>query len=569
MRSPIAALTWEIFRRNRRTIWVIAAIILSAWVFNLCFASEFRSTVSQNRQLLTINCLLMVASVLLVFSVFNYTEFNPQKEWTGFPYRLFALPVTALTLIAVPMLLGVAGVELVYLIWLKLIFTQNELLKPEWFACLLGSCMIFYQTILWTLAGFRVLRIIVLGLIGTSFVGVGFLPFFAQYGSSPWFSENFLIGLLSGLAVLAFAGAWVCIVRQRYGGGQRRNWVIHLIERITDALPARTKGFGSPAAAQLWYEWRRAGVLLPACIGALLFLVIAPLSWLVRNQPGSAVWILIWTLAMPIVLAFPMGKGFSKADFWSRDLGFPPFVAIRPLPTGEMVVIKMKVAALSAAISWLLVLVFLSIWLPLWADLAPLMMIRIGFWMGYGHSMWAEYAISALYVAASALVTWKLLVGGLWVGLSGNRTIFITSAAVYCLVPLLGFIVLTLLLNHDRQVRDWATEDPNRVLSICEWIAAFAVIAKFWLAAFSWRSIAPARVRTYLLLWACATLLLITFAIFLWGHGLLVLQLMSLMDFLPMDVFRLRNFLALLALLVIPFARLGYAPSALARNRHR
>ena len=569
MRSPIAALTWEICRRNRRTIWIIAAIVLSAWLFNLCFAGEFRSTVSQNRQLLTINCLLMVASVLLVFSVFNYTEFNPQKEWTGFPYRLFALPVTALTLIAVPMLLGVACVELVYLAWLKLVFTQNEPLKPEWFAVLLGACMILYQTILWTLAGFRVLRIIVLGLIGTSFVGVGFLPFFAQYDSSPWFSENILIGSLSGLAILSFVAAWVCIVRQRYGGGHRRNWVIHLIERITDALPARTKGFRSPAAAQLWYEWRRAGVLLPACIGALLFLVIAPLSWLVRNQSGSAVWILIWTLAMPMVLALPLGKGFSKADFWSRDLGFPPFVAIRPLPTGEIVVIKMKVAALSAAISWLLVLVFLSIWLPLWADLAPLMMIRIGFWMGYGHSMWAEYAISALFVAASVFVTWKLLVGGLWVGLSGNRKIFITSAAVYCLVPLLGFIGLTILLNHDRRVCAWATEDPNRVLMICEWIVAFAVIAKFWLAAFSWRSIARARVRTYLLLWICATLLLITFAIFLWGHGLLVLQLTSLMDFRPVDAYRLRNFLVLLALLVIPFARLGYAPSALAKNRHR
>jgi hypothetical protein len=269
-----------------------------------------------------------------------------------------------------------------------------------------------------------------------------------------------------------------------------------------------------------------------------------------------------------MILAFPMGKGFSKADFWSKDLGFPAFVAIRPLATGEMVVIKMKVAALSAAISWLLVLVFLSIWLPLWADLAPLMSIRIGFWMAHGHSLWAEYAISALFLAASAFVTWKLLVGGLWVGLSGNRKIFITSAVVYCLVPLLGFVGLTILLNHDRQVRAWATEDPDRVLSICEWIAALAVIAKFWLAAFSWRSIAPARVRAYLLLWACATLLLVTLAILLWGHGLLILQLMSLMDFLPVDVFRFRNLLVLLALLVIPFARLGYAPSALARNRH-
>lgn len=569
MRSPIAALTWEICRRNRRTAWGIAAIVLAAWIFNLFFAADFRESLSQQHQLLTINCLLTAASLFLVFTIFNYTEFNPQKEWTGFPYRLFALPVTSLTLMAVPMLLGIGAVELVYLVWLKLIFTEGQLAKPEWFACLLGVYLIFYQAILWTLAGFRILRIIVLGLVGTSFVGVAFLPFFAQDASPPWFSESILVGLLSGLALGAFVAAWVSVSRQRYGGGQRRNWLKSLVERVTDALPRRKRSFPSPAAAQFWYDWRRAGVLLPFCVGALLVLVIAPLSWFLRNENGNAVWILAWTLATPMILAFSLGKGFSKPDFWSGDLSLPTFVAIRPLATGELIVTKMKVAALSAGVSWLLVLAFLSLWLPLWANLAPLMMVRVGFWMAYGHSMWAEYAISALFIASSMFVTWRLLVGGLWVGLSGSRKFFLTSAVVYCLLPLLVFVGSSILLNHDRAIRAWATEDPDRVLSICEWIAAVAVIAKFWLAAFSWRSIAPARVRAYLLLWTCATLVLITLAILLWAHGLLSLSLMALMDFLPVDVTRLRNLLVLLALLVIPFARLGCAPSALAGNRHR
>src|SRR5438309_8087835 len=121
MRSPIAALTWEIWRRNRRTIRVVIGIVLAAWLFNLRFADDLRATVSQRHQLLTINCLLMAASFLLVFAIFNYTEFNPQKEWAGFPYRLFALPVRSVTLTAVPMLLGIAAVELVYLVWLKLV----------------------------------------------------------------------------------------------------------------------------------------------------------------------------------------------------------------------------------------------------------------------------------------------------------------------------------------------------------------------------------------------------------------------------------------------------------------
>jgi len=569
MNRPVTALIREIWCRNRRTIHITAALLLSSWLFNLFFAREFRPTGREDHELLTINSLLTVASLLLVFSIFNHTEFSPQREWTGFPYRLFTLPVTSLTLTAVPMLLGISVVELVYIISLKLVFRDGQLPKPEWFAALLGTYMVFYQTVLWTLAGFRLLRIIVLGLIGTSFVGVAFLPFFAQYVSSPWFSENILVTLLSGLAAAAFVVAWVCIAQQRCGGGKRRSWLKSLIERITDALPRRKKDFRSPASAQFWFEWRRAGALLPSCVGALLLLVIGPLSWFLRDDSGSATWILAWTLVMPIILAFPLGKGFSKADFWANDLTLPTSVSIRPLANGEIIVIKMKVAALSAAISWLLVLTFLALWLPLWADLAPLMMPRIGIWMTYGHSMWAEYAISALFIMAAALVTWTLLIGGLWVGLSGNRKLFFGTAAVYCFVPLAAFIVLTILLNHDQAVRAWATEDPDRVLSIFEWIATLAVIAKFWLAAFSWRSIGKPRVRAYLLLWTSATLLLAVLAILIWAHGSLDLELMGLMDFLPLDVYRLRNLLILVTLLIIPFGRIGFAPSVLAKNRHR
>ena len=569
MNRPITALVWEIWARNRRTISLAVALLLSSWLFNLFLAREFRPTGKEDHELLTINCLLTAASLLLVFSIFNYTEFSPQREWNGFPYRLFTLPVASLTLMAVPILLGISTVELVYFLSLKLVFRDGQLPKPEWFAFLLGAYMVFYQSILWALAGFRILRIIVLGLIGTSFVGVAFLPFFAEYVSSPWFSEKILMALLSRIAAVAFAAAWVCIARQRCGGGKRRSWLKCLVERVTDALPRRKKDFSSPASAQLWFEWRRAGALLPSCVGALLVLIIGPLSWFLRNDAGSAAWILIWTLATPMILAFPLGKGFSKADFWSNDLSLPASVSTRPLASGELIVIKMKVAALSAGISWLLVLTFLTHWLPFWANLEPLMMARVGLWMIYGHSRWAEHAISALFIAVAALITWKLLIGDLWIALSGSRKWFVTSMVLYCFVPIAAFIGLTILLNHDRAVRAWANEDPNRVLSIFEWLAALAVVAKFWLAAFSWRNVAKPRARSYLLLWTGATLLLAALSMLVWARGGLGLMLTGLMDFLPMDPYRLRNLLLLIALLVIPFARIGFAPAALAKNRHR
>ena len=101
----------------------------------------------------------------------------------------------------------------------------------------------------------------------------------------------------------------------------------------------------------------------------------------------------------------------------------------------------------------------------------------------------------------------------------------------------------------------------RRKPSTFAWIAALAVITKFWVAAFSWRNIAPQRIRQYLVIWLGSTLCLIALAMLVWAG--------YLRYFLPSDIYRLRSLLILVALLVIPFARVGLAPSALARNRHR
>ena len=217
---------------------------------------------------------------------------------------------------AVPISLGIAAVELAYLAWVKLVVAHGEAGRPEWSAVLIGAYMVFYQTVLWTLGGFRILRMIALGLIGTSFVGVAFLPGFGKYLSSPWLSERVLIVPVVGFALIAFLTSWMYVARQRSGGGWRRHWPKALIERIADDLPRGTRPFSSSAAAQFWFEWRRSGSLLPLCAGALLLVVIGPLSWHMRNDPASTLRILIATLAMPVILAAPVGKGFSKPDFF-------------------------------------------------------------------------------------------------------------------------------------------------------------------------------------------------------------------------------------------------------------
>jgi hypothetical protein len=347
----------------------------------------------------------------------------------------------------------------------------------------------------------------------------------------------------------------------------RENWLRKRADQIQDLLPRRRSAFASAAAAQFWFEWRRSGLLLPGLVAAILLLVVGPLSWHLRDEAAIVLWILPQTLAMPVFLAAAMSKGFSKPDFWNANLALPSFVATGPMATGDLVVAKLKTAALSAAVTWALVLAFLCLWLNLWAKVDQLSMIRIGFWMVYGHSVYPQYAIAALLLGACMLLTWKFLVNGFCIGLSGNRKLFVGSAVAYCLVAIIGISAFAWLLNHDRQFMAWVRHDPNELLRVFEWIVVVAILAKFWLAAFSWRRISWRRTWRYLLLWLGTTLLLTFLARLLWANGCLTLTLMSVLDFLPLDPYRLECFLILISLLTVPLARLGFAPSALAGNR--
>ncbi len=262
--------------------------------------------------------------------------------------------------------------------------------------------------------------------------------------------------------------------------------------------------------------------------------------------------ILVRVLALPLVLAFVMGKGFINPDFSSTKLELPSFMAIHPFSSGEFVVTRMKVAALTVAITWALVFAFLALWLPLWADTTQLQRQLFEFRMIYSHS-W--HVIIVLFVAGLVIVSWRFMVIGLWVGLSGSRPFYIASLCLQVIVP--SILLLAAAICSDKI--DAAIQNhPDRVitllLSMIGWTLALVIVAKLWFAVFSWRKITPQRTWQYLLIWSGGTL------------GFVVLGILVR----PWDdTYRQEHLYVLAALLLFPFARLGLAPLSLAKNRHR
>jgi hypothetical protein len=488
------------------------------------------------------------AVFLLVLSVFGYTEFDPQRNTAGFPSRLFVLPVTSLKLVAVPTILGVAAIELVALLWGELVFGHGDL--SMWFLFAAPMYMVFYQTILWTLPGVRSLRLMLLGLPGVVLI---MLPI-AQF---PGRSIRPFMYTIAALAVVSFLASWGFVARQRSGGEASVAWIQAVVRHLSDRLPKRTKPFASAAAAQFWFEWRRFGLVLPILIAALLCVAFLPFSGHARAEPSRAFRFLVSVLAMPFVLGWPVGKGFSKPDFWSQDLSMPAFIAVRPIATTDVVLIKMKVAALSSAISWLMVFLFVSLWL-LWGDSQVLAHARSLVQEVYGLSLFPQVAIAGLALMAAVLLTWRLLVGSLWIGLSGNKSVFIATALPYALLPVIVLVGMVLLVNL-RQPIDWAHLDLDQLPAL-EIIATLAVAAKIVIWVFSWTEVESRRVNQYVFFWIGSTVCMLALAVFLWEVA---------RPHLPPDAYGVRNLLMLTALLIVPLARIGRAPSALVKNRHR
>jgi hypothetical protein len=548
MFSTTGTLLWEMWRRGRRFAWLTLGSVSFCALLNLTAPQRFCAS----EPIQGLFSFLMVWSFLFLFVFFNYTEINSTREWNGFPYRLFTLPVRTWQLVALPMLSGVVATELVYVAWIKLVWTHGTIPNPAWFAAVLGAYMVFFQTALWSLAGFRIIRLLVLCVGGTSSIAVACLPLFYKIIPSPWLSENRLLPILAGSALLAFLLALSVVARQRSGGGRRQSWLKALTDPISDALPRRTKDFASPSAAQFWFEWRRAGWLLPACVAFVLVFFIAPIVWFNRGDPAYMNYMFGRILVMPIVLAFAIGKGFVRPEFWSTNLSLPSFLAIRPLPTGDFVVCKMKVAAWSATITWLLVLGFIAVWISVVGNITKLNEMFYFLRMTCPHS-WL--AIIVLLIAGLMIFTWRCMVGSLWVGLSGNPLHYGGSIWLQVIAAVLLSIACGIWADTiDSQIKNHPEVVKSVAISVIGWTLAVLVILKLWFAVFSWSKITTRRSRQYLLIWSSVTLCFVALGILSTPWA---------------DTYRFEHLFVLAALLLMPFARLGLAPLSLARNRHR
>jgi hypothetical protein len=545
MRSPALALAWQLWRPHR---WALSAIVAGMAILAVvCRVLPVRQMVDGVSGL--VGLLLCVAYVYLL-SVSVYSGSLTESRKGGFPSWMFTLPVPTSLLVAWPMLFGMAAAALLWLATAQFVLVPLGVANTVawWPALLFATSVACFQAIAWTLVGAPLVRLVVAILIlpgltlsiyyaGLFRPGAGLFPF--SYG-------ELAVGLVC-LILIAYAVAVAGVALDRRGSGLHSLPWRRLLEGLINRLPRRQPSLTSPARAQLWLEWRQKGLLLPFVLGCfmLTMLVTVPIT---QFDPPDVLNVFAETTILAFTLAFFVGFGMGKTSFWAKDMGLSQFNATRPLSSYALAAAKLRMAALSAAVTWALVVLLMALWVVLTGSGGTV----AGWWEALfrAHPPLKAWALVVLAATGAVALTWMQLVGGLGLALTGRAWV-VNGFTGLQLAAAAGLIFLG----------TWTWHHPNfyDTLLVLLWcLAGLAALGKGLAAAWVIRATLRRELQDGAGLWKllgvwlaiAAGLVTLTYLLMPPGQG-------------PVHL------IALGAVLALPLARLLAAPLALAWNRHR
>jgi hypothetical protein len=283
--------------------------------------------------------------------------------------------------------------------------------------------------------------------------------------------DRVVAGLCLALLPLAYVVALAGVTRERRGGGWGWAWLRQRWEAFGARRPART--FAGPAPAQSWMEWRQKGMLLPLAMGAFLLVLLAN-TQTAALEARHVVIGLATVAALPPFLAFLVGFGMGKTSFWAGDLRLSAFLATRPLTDAALAAAKLKAAARTAALTWLVALPLTAAWV---ARSGRDEVLTQGWqWLVAEYGDAGAWAVAGLAVAAIVFLTWMQLVAGMALALTGRPAAVNAFVGIY-----LAFAGALTWLGV------WTVYHPDfydTLLTALWWLAGAAALGK--LLALAW-----------------------------------------------------------------------------------
>ena len=307
------------------------------------------------------------------------------------------------------------------------------------------------------------------------------------------------------LLLAAYATAVFGTIRARRGGTVGFSNLAVVLEEALSRLWRRGADgpFSSPAAAQVWFEWRQKGWVIPSCVGCGL---IATAVMAGRGGNADAVLpALSKVLLMVLCVAPPMvGCLIGRFSPSSREASIDLFRASRPMSDTALANAILKVGALSLAVTWAVALATVA------AILGVLDLLGNGGQLERGRAMVQALAESAgrtdvaLGLAGLLVVSWANMALVAVVFLVGRNSVVL---GLFLLPYVLGLGVLIFQRTLPSEVistllgaASWALGAGALVLTVTAFVAARRkrligrrlpwLCAGFWLVAgllLAWR----------------------------------------------------------------------------------
>ena len=151
-----------------------------------------------------------------------------------------------------------------------------------------------------------------------------------------------------------------------------------MIDRVLAMLPRRRKAFTSAAGAQVWFEWRGKAFFLSAVLALpmILVMMIYPVPTMGHFDPVMTATTYANLPLLALVMAWCLGMTLAKTDYWTRETELSSFVTARPLTDGDIVIAKLKAAALILVTAALL---FMALAIP---------SFNLGYWLNSTDMNW-------------------------------------------------------------------------------------------------------------------------------------------------------------------------------------
>ncbi|MFL5481997.1 MAG: hypothetical protein ACJ8AK_07380 [Gemmatimonadaceae bacterium] len=541
MQSPAAAIAREFRARHRwGMLGVIVYLVVLAAVKLAVIAGGAPLHVDSPESFAFMVMVPLASTATYFLAVFTFgLDGDLAARQSMYPSRRFTLPVTSTALTLWPMLYGAAAMTM---LWLALrtfaMWPAGFVIPWVWPAFLATSLLAWTQALTWMpypLPGLRIVAAVLwLGIIDTTALMA------LHFNAGEWT----MIGILAPQIPVAYIVARYAVSRARHGEVPEWRGAFSL-PRIGDSR--RERNFTSPAAAQVWFDWRRHGWSLPTWVAILLPFELV-LLWGAGDSASLAFTILLGVLLTPpFVATFAAAAVSTSSSDAGGSSASAAFVATRPMTNAELVAAKLKMAMRSTLLAWVIVLLCA----PIALKLSGTSGLVISAWGRDSEFLGMARAVvlSLLILTGCVAATWTQLVQSLYIGLTGRASLI--KASVFLAI---GFFFLfgpfsQWIADSHRFGEVWSA--LPLVFSI---LAALKMTAVVWIGQrlFRERLLNDRALVGGAAVWCVAVLVL---------YGVLAWLL---------DAPHIPHYLLMLiAILTIPIARLSAAPMALAWNRHR